>query len=261
MPPIPVFNREDMHTAYGTPYGTAHFNNQCQRNIIRLSGGLDSAIALWFAVRTNPDAEFYPFTVMRTNPTDQEQWNRVDLRSYVENIIDYVRADFPQAIIHDSVFQNADYWWIHTFENGRNESPYGWSQSVLSEYFKQKLCDNYRGLVIEYTGLTANPPHHLLEPSDEQHRDELDPRTVFEDSVTCVHDDYIKIYYQYNVWRNADKRLPIWLANQHGILDDLVSITRTCEGDQWNTQQFTQECMECWWCKEKYWALEAYDKN
>jgi 7-cyano-7-deazaguanine synthase in queuosine biosynthesis len=59
-------------------------------------------------------------------------------------------------------------------------------------------------------------------------------------------------------WRNADKRIVFWLAKEHSILNDMLKLTRSCEGDQWNTENFTKECGECWWCLERNWAKTYY---
>jgi len=49
-----------------------------------------------------------------------------------------------------------------------------------------------------------------------------------------------------------------WLAKEAGILDDMLHLTRSCEGGPDETHDFTKVCGECWWCLERDWAHENY---
>ena len=57
-------------------------------------------------------------------------------------------------------------------------------------------------------------------------------------------------------FRNADKRVTIWLAREFGILETLDSLTRSCEGGREETEGWTKVCGTCWWCQERDWAMQ-----
>lgn len=264
-----VFNNVDINQKYDTPYGAVYFNNAAKYNLMRLSGGFDSAVMLYVLAHTlnqsRPDAVIETFTVQRTNPPGIPKWERVYIVPYAQRIIEYVRERFPTIDIKDTIEEPANYWWVHEFVDGRNISSYGNAQNNVAGYMRwqhrkrlDKAVDQNERYYIEYNGVTRNPPLHCVEQSDEQHRDNLDSRTLFPNSATVCHNSTNDWLYQYQPWRNADKRIVFWLADQFGILDDMISITRSCEGDQWNTNGFTQECGECWWCLERAWAAQEY---
>ena len=279
---INIRNNIDIHSEYITPYGNVHFNNYARHNGIRLSGGFDSAVILYMLAKTLSESttveepEIHPFTIIRGNPTTHEQYTRVDVKPYAENIIAWVRDKFPHVTIHDTHTEYANYWWVHKFENGMNLSSYSMLQDIVSNYLKWELGSGNLErfgdekitatpqmlLYCEYSGLTLNPPPGELPQSDETHRDDLDSRTVIQNSLTAMHDHIEYPWsFTYEPFRNADKRVPFWLADKFGVLEDILSITRSCEGDIWNTENFTKECNECWWCLERSWAHKNYKND
>ena len=276
---INIRNNPDIHSEYMTPWGSVHFNNYAKNNGIRLSGGFDSAVVLYLLAKTLSESTtvaepvIHPFTIIRGNPTEHEMYTRVDVKPYVDKIIDYVRQKFPNVHITDSHTEYANFWWVHKFENGMNISSYSKMQEIVSNYFRWEFGsgnllrikdNNYSAvpsnlLYCEYSGLTSNPPPEEVPQSDEAHRDNIDNRTILPESLTVMHDDIeFPWSFIYEPFRNADKRIPFWLAAKFDVLDDILSITRSCEGDIWNTKNFTVECNECWWCLERKWAYNNY---
>lgn len=275
MKPVVLNNKEiiDRSTRYKTPYGDVYINNSSKTFGMSLSGGLDSAVILFLLAKTlhdnNSDSVIYPYTARRGNPTNLIEYNRVDIYPYVDKIIDYVKIKYPTVKIADSLKKDADYWWITEHKDGRNIGSYTETINHLSRY----LTWNFSGanavqkhhpghgelLYVEYSGVTKNPPKGILPQSDESHRDVNHPNSLKDSSATVVFTDpqnpFI-VYYE--PFRNSDKRITLWLANKYGILEDLLPITRSCEGGEIETENFTKECMQCWWCLERKWALESY---
>lgn len=255
--------------AYPTPYGVVYMNYTAKTHAIRLSGGLDSAVMLYMLAKSikknNATGIIRPLTVRRGNPTDLIKYNRVDVYPYVDTIIDWVRSEFPTVKIIDSVKEDANYWWIAEFVDGKNRSSYSETQTNLSRYLHWRYCKSDASdindiIYCEYCGTTKNPNDPEMPQSDESHRDKIISGAIVTGSPTVV-DTGIDEYrgaMTYEPFRNADKRITIWLANYLGILDKVLELTRSCEGDAASTNNFTKECMECWWCNERHWALKNY---
>jgi len=260
---------------YATPYGSVLINTGAENVGIFLSGGLDSAVILCLIAKTFAEnsitAEIQPATVRRGNPTDIKEYDRVNIFPYVERIIAYVRARYPTVVIHDTIKEEANYWWVSKHNGSGNISSYTYQQEVLSLFLKWKyarpeLVDekNSQGmsdlLYCEYNGVTKNPPGDSGVPaSEENHRDHYDDKYMpgYATALSRGSHDFVA---EYEPIRNADKRITMWLADYLGVLEDLLPITRSCEGGPVETENFTKECMQCWWCLERKWALDNYNK-
>jgi hypothetical protein len=260
---------------YTTPYGTVSINTRADNVGIFLSGGLDSAVLLCLIAKTfsenNITAPIQPVTVRRGNPTDIKEYDRVDIYPYAEKIIAYVRARFPTVVIHDTIKEEANYWWISKHDGNGNIGSYTYQQEVLSLMLRWKYArpeivieNDSQGLsdllYCEYNGVTKNPPMDSGVPaSEENHRDHNDGNYIL-DYATSFSKGADVFVAKYEPIRNADKRITVWLANKLGVLEDLLPITRSCEGGPIETENFTKECMQCWWCLERKWALDNYNK-
>ena len=93
-----------------------------------------------------------------------------------------------------------------------------------------------------YMGITANPPANAgIGTSDPE-------RT--HDNNKSVHTEY-----KFTPWINYHKKD---IAEIYKILnlDELFSMTRSCEERTFN---FSTHCGNCWWCKERYWGFGKYE--
>jgi hypothetical protein len=260
----------DMHIEYPTPYGGVFINHSAQTTGIRLSGGFDSAVMLFLLAKSindsNSNSVIQPMTIRRSNPTDMPEYDRADSFFYSDQVVKYVKSKFPKVQILDTLKQNADYWWVPDFVNGQNRSSYLLTQNTLSsyvrwknvQYYKRHNIVNYDALLYcEYVGTTMNPPVSEVPQSDESHRDIPKKNALFS-SATVVYENHQ--YSTYEPFRNADKRITFWLADHFQILEDLLKITRTCEGGPEETHNFAIECDTCWWCLEKKWAVQNFER-
>lgn len=57
------------------------------------------------------------------------------------------------------------------------------------------------------------------------------------------------------VFRNIDKKGVAELYRHFGILEDLYPVTRSCEK---HTDDFSEHCDYCWFCKERFWGFGRY---
>ena len=49
------------------------------------------------------------------------------------------------------------------------------------------------------------------------------------------------------------------LYEKHNLMSNLFPYTASCTGSSLQTNNFTEPCRKCFWCKEKYWAFNMYD--
>ena len=252
---------------YSTPYGDVLINYTTKNIGIRLSGGFDSAVMLYMIAytlnETKSTAQIYPMTICRQNPSEYPKYDRVNAYLYADTVADYVRKSFPNVIIHPSIKEDANYWWAADCIDGKNISSYTNAQKNLVRYNKWKLAqsnkENADLVYIDYTGTTKNPIGTEVPPSEESHRDYNRNNIICKESVTTLIQDSGNNYVAYvEPFRNADKRITMWLADNFSILQDLLKITKSCEGGPVETNVFTKDCGECWWCLERNWALKNY---
>jgi hypothetical protein len=262
---------------YDTPYGKVSIDIEAVNVSIFLSGGMDSAVVLYLIAKTfserNIKTAIQPVTVRRGNPTGFKYYDRVNIFPYADRIINYVRSAFPNVIIYDTIKEDANYWWITTVDHQGHKGSYTTTQENLSNFLTWKYADAHINerlsehglepqqgidtLYCEYSGVTKNPPKDAdVPPSDEFHRDHT--HNYVDGFATAVM--YEKFHKYYEPIRNADKRITMWLAHELNILEELLSITKSCEGGAIETENFTKECMECWWCLERHWALKNFNK-
>lgn len=115
--------------------------------------------------------------------------------------------------------------------------------------FWDKDGENFRDDIFQvlYSGITCNPPDDAgLEKNKERSRDVGVEKPI---DVNCGMRHYMNPFFAIN------KK---WLANgyqQEGVLDTLFPLTRSCEGSDYETGNFTFHCGKCWWCIERQWAF------
>lgn len=100
-----------------------------------------------------------------------------------------------------------------------------------------------------YSGKTKNPTQDVMDKFYDQ-QPQLDRNDPTEENVQ-------KGPYETVPWAMVDKRFIIGMYEQEGILNTLLPETRSCEGDEKITENFTTTCGQCWWCEERHWALQS----
>lgn len=56
-------------------------------------------------------------------------------------------------------------------------------------------------------------------------------------------------------FNSVDKRTIASLYEHYGLVNSLLPLTRSCEGDEESTDEYTKVCGDCWWCLERKWAF------
>lgn len=256
---------------YETPYKNVHINVAAPKITVRCSGGFDSALLLYLVAKAcnthNPTVVIQPITVVRTNSPDHEYHSRINNLPVVDRIVDWVRTQFPDITINDKMYMDTPQWW----ENGCEQ--YNLNQLSLAVQNAPEdatreekhaelhnltvLDDMYIAELLDFNGITKNPPiplvgHEFRELSRDHNHDH--PPMAQDSCSVHTSQDILRIQFQES-FRNTDKRVTIYLAQQLGVFDTLNEITVSCEGNREATDGWTRTCNECWWCLEREWAI------
>lgn len=234
--------------------------------VISLSGGADSAAALYISCMYYPNIEYYPLTCRDVNaPKDAD--------AAVE-IVDFIKKQFPNAKLNDI--------YIDEF-NDRDESTYPRAQKLIDEneeYSKlnlmqmsktmqlddinEKFMKQFTG-PIRLDGMTSNPPKEVrLNFSNEMVKrfpthpfnDFLLKRVTGEERRDYYADKPALTYNVYQPFINVDKRFVADIYKKHNLMDSMYKMTRSCTGGPNVTDNFTKWCRQCFWCYEKRWAFD-----
>lgn len=255
---------------YETPYGNVEVNVDAHRAIVKVSSGFDSALMLYMiclaAKKYNPNLEIYPVTARRTNsltkPYLKELFDRVDNYINAVDVVEWVRNIFPDIDIKDNLLYDS-YFWQYCQDDpimGPNNT-YVMAQTmpvVYARLLPYREDDSLKYKSVIYNGVTKNPDFELGGHNPEVKRNLKIPKTdencvsIKRESVTGPKSAEIEPF------RNADKRITFWLADQLEVLDTLLRISRSCEGPKELSNDWTEECHHCWWCYERTWAQETY---
>lgn len=230
------------------------FDESWNRIAVSLSGGADSALLAYFlcniANKLNPKIKIHVISHIRMWKT--RPWQQYDsLRVY-----EYLTKKFPHFI-----------WQRHTNFIAPDIEYGAQGPLVIDEYGKQVSGDNaqirafseyichYYKIDAYYNGVTRNPKNVNFLGMRE--RD-------IEKSNENVH---LELMQHMNKWVSHPFRFiqKDWVVKQYRNLNimNLFNLTRSCEGEflnlDYNTyipNQTVPQCGECFWCKEREWAIE-----
>jgi hypothetical protein len=252
---------------YNTPYGDVELELDTENIIVRLSGGFDSALmTMLIAMNAEPNTVIHPITVIRGVIPNEPKLERIDITPVAKNVVQFIRENCGRddIEIRDNVFDTAYNW--------NSTDSYANTQSILINNVASSIQTwNKRLRYIQYNGVTMNPPIQIA--PDKFHNGRVlarDNAEYKDDGDVYARPGIATIYRTYvgysNIivepFANADKRITMWLANHIGLLQPLLNVTRSCEGDRVVTENWTKECMtHCWWCYERYWALENFKET
>ena len=86
----------------------------------------------------------------------------------------------------------------------------------------------------------------ILVNNSQQHKKEKDSETK-KGVLQRVH--YINPFFVIN------KKWEAEVYKDLNLLDTLFPLTRSCEGSDYETGNYTFHCGKCWWCEERMWAF------
>ena len=222
-----------------------YLNEEWSKIGISLSGGADSAL-LAYLILKETDAEIYFTTQIR-------MWKTRPWQRYIaQDVVQWFRERFPNRINHIEGFIPPEMEEPNTTEITDEYGKLKPGNRIILRAHNEWIIHTYK-LDAWYAGVTKNPEDV---PGGLPERDE---------GVLPLHMKHmgIDICHPF-VYTKKD-----WIIQQyydHKILD-LLSITRSCEGEFDNLdyttyipRQEVPECGDCFWCKEREWAIEKATK-
>lgn len=252
---------------YDTPYGKVELNTNTKNIIVRLSGGFDSALmTLLLAMNVNDDVTIHPITVVRGPIEGDKELERVDITPVAKNIVQFIRENCgkDQIDLRDPLFATAYKW--------NTTNSYVEAQKFLINSVTGSINDDDKSIYksIIYNGVTMNPPEQIAPDWFHKGREKKRDHNTYVDNGDTYGEKGLATVYRglsnrtihIEPFANADKRVTMWLADHVGLIHELLSVTRSCEGDREHTDNWTRECItHCWWCYERHWALQNYKDN
>lgn len=218
---------------------------------VSVSGGADSALLAYLICSVNKNSTVH--IISHTRMWKTRPWQQWDSAS----VYHWLKRKFPTTRFKrytNFIAPELEYGNIGpnlTDEYGKQVSGDNIQQRAYAEY----VC-NTNNVDAYYNGVTRNP--RLAQFNGMVERD-IEPTSD---------NEHLRIMKHMNLWaihpfRFVDKS---WVIKQYKRLDiwDLLEITRSCEGEFENINytnytpgQYVPTCGECFWCKEREWAIES----
>lgn len=217
---------------------------------IAVSGGADSALLAYLICSNIVDQELHIINHIRCWKT--KPWQKYDALS----VYNWLSKKFPKIQFFRHVnFIPPEMEWgsvgpIWEDEYGKKVS----GDNIESRAFSEYICHSY-DIDIYFNAVTRNPrntnftgmPTRNIEKTNDNHHLEIMEHL----GRLAAHP-----------FRFVEKNEIIRLYKQLK-LDELLNLTRSCEGTfceldytNYKPEQYVPMCGECFWCKEREWALE-----
>lgn len=200
---------------------------------MKLSGGADSAMACYMLVKylkeCRPDVTIYPITAVITTKPYQKIFaeqivNKIsqllDYKNFGEHFVAYTKTREPHEYLE---VQETLLNWL--YDTNRIDMHLNGISAVATIGDAPELYEE-----IENTG----PTDDRFKGSSKKNQRRGNAFSPF---------------------INTDKKGIAEYYTKLGVLEDLFPLTRSCEE---KTNDFSQHCGDCWFCKERYWAFGRY---
>lgn len=230
------------------------FDTKWRNVAIALSGGADSALLAYMicqkATEENYDIIVHVINHVRCWKTKPWQQHNADV------VYNWLFQKFYQITFKrhtNFIAPELEYGNIGpnlTDEYGKQVS----GDNIQSRAYAEYICKKHN-IDAFYNGVTRNPRLALLNSMDER---DIDPTEDNKHLLEMKHMGFMA----YHPFRFTDKSKIVKMYNELGIMD-LFEITRSCEGEiaginytNYIPGQYVPVCGECFWCKERGWAIE-----
>ena len=233
--------------------------------VVSLSGGCDSASALYLTAKHFPNIEIYPITFQDVRC----EWDALA----AEQIVKFIQKRFPNAKLNDIFIDKYDDLDQATYPKAQDmiDNDPRYQSCNLTQMSKINQLDegNERFMkqwpgCIRLDGMTDNPPKEtrlsFAESMKKAHPNlNFREREILRVQGELRRDNPNKPELTYNVYQpfvNVNKKFVADIFKQEGLLEELYPITRSCVGGANQTNNFKEWCWQCFWCFEKAWAFD-----
>lgn len=235
------------------------FDKNWNNIAISLSGGADSALLAYLLcdhIRSEHLEHITVHVISHIRCWKTKPWQEYDsLKIYNWLIQDFGKINFKRY----TNFIAPDLEYAVTGPSLIDE--YGKSVSgdnIQIRSFSEYVCDR-NNIDSYYNAVTRNPRNVAFEGMKER---DIEPNDHNQHLVIMKHMDRWAIH----PFRFVEKS---WIIEQYYKLEleELLNNTRSCEGQITNLDyktyrpyQYVPVCRECFWCKEREWAIEQHNK-
>jgi 7-cyano-7-deazaguanine synthase in queuosine biosynthesis len=226
------------------------FDNSWKNIAVSLSGGADSALLAYLLCLEVQSTNVHIISHVRNWKTKPwQEWDSLKVYHWLQN--KFPKINFQRHLnFIPPEFEWADKGPTITDEYGKLVSGDNVELRAFAEYicFKSNI-DAY------YNAVTRNPKDVDFQGMPTR---DIDPTDENQHLVMMKHMNRWAIH----PFRFVDKS---WIVSQYKRLglEDLFDITRSCEGaingfthQNYIPRQYVPTCGECFWCKERAWAIE-----
>lgn len=200
---------------------------------VSMSGGADSSMLCYLLAKQikekNLDITIHPISaVFSVRPWSYDR---------AKKVVNFIKRDLDCSNVFGQHFR---------FNVSEDECK---SDKAKQEHFGHVMGFLFVNNIIDhlFSGKTKNPNQKVMDTffdqNPQQDRNNPTEKNIYKSSVETV------------PWAMVDKRMTIELYKKYNLIDTLLPITRSCEGDDIITENFTKTCGQCWWCEEKAWAI------
>jgi 7-cyano-7-deazaguanine synthase in queuosine biosynthesis len=207
---------------------------------IMVSGGVDSAILLYYLMKHSKDT----IHIYTTGSNIKYRRNSIIAPRVVEKCIQLTNNN---NVVHH----------IHYDEEATDSS--------MCIAPQKDIRPSINKIRVVYDGTTMNPPDDVASKFVPEFDFDTSRKNTG-DNVMYYHDDKF-----YMPWANIDKQGIAKMYREEKLIDSLLPVTRSCEYDptsdyyyantwpRWGDEirdPYLGHCGECWWCKEREWGFK-----
>jgi hypothetical protein len=201
---------------------------------ISMSGGADSSMLCYLVAKQIKEQELD----VKIHPISAKFEVRPWSYDHAAKAVTFIKGDLQCPEVFGQ-----HYWFnVPLDECQSDEEKQKHFGHIFSFLLQNKFIDHF------FSGKTMNPAQEVMDTFFDQNpqldRNNPDESNIYKSEVETV------------PWGMVDKRFIIDLYKQYDLVNTLLPRTRSCEGDEYVTENFTKTCGKCWWCEEREWAMK-----